>query len=387
MTGTDVALVLPWLVVALMLGVGYALVRQIGRVLLRLEAIEARLAVPTAERRNNPAPPPGLPRGTPAPDFALPDLAGKRHTLAEYRRRAMLLVFFNPKCGFCVKMAPDLGTLSTEPAGNRPATILVTSGELADNLALIEEHGIRLPVLMQLQREVAAKYHAPGTPMGYLIDPQGRIASERAVGAEALLKLARATLPPAVESSQNPAASHAAGENPTPRKGDRSLANSRLNRSGLKAGALAPDFRLPRLDRGELALSDFRGRRVLLVFSDPECGPCEALARRLQELHQNGAAAALLMVSRREVERNRAKAASLGLTFPVVLQRQWEISLLYGMFATPIGYLIDEQGVIQNDVAVGVEPILSLLAGPPAATNGHTAAPLSTRELSLAARV
>jgi hypothetical protein len=31
------------------------------------------------------------------------------------------------------------------------------------------------------------------------------------------------------------------------------------------------------------------------------------------------------------------------------------------MFATPIGYLIDESGVISADVAVGVDEILSLL--------------------------
>ena len=30
------------------------------------------------------------------------------------------------------------------------------------------------------------------------------------------------------------------------------------------------------------------------------------------------------------------------------------------MFATPIGYLIDEQGVLVSDVAVGIEPILAL---------------------------
>jgi hypothetical protein len=30
------------------------------------------------------------------------------------------------------------------------------------------------------------------------------------------------------------------------------------------------------------------------------------------------------------------------------------------MFATPIAYLIDEDGVIAADVAVGLEPIISL---------------------------
>src|SRR5262245_9238780 len=51
---------------------------------------------------------------------------------------------------------------------------------------------------------------------------------------------------------------------------ERSLAKSKIKRDGLKTGTPAPDFRLPRLDgRGELALSDLRGRKVLLVFSSP----------------------------------------------------------------------------------------------------------------------
>ena len=29
-----------------------------------------------------------------------------------------------------------------------------------------------------------------------------------------------------------------------------------------------------------------------------------------------------------------------------MLQKQWEVSLQYAMFATPIGYLIDEQGIL-----------------------------------------
>ena len=68
----------------------------------------------------------------------------------------------------------------------------------------------------------------------------------------------------------------------------------------------------------------------------------------------------MLVVSRRDVEANRAKAARLGLSFPIVLQKQWEVSLQYAMFATPVGYLIDEEGILASDVAVGVGPILAL---------------------------
>ena len=47
-----------------------------------------------------------------------------------------------------------------------------------------------------------------------------------------------------------------------------------------------------------------------------------------------------------------------------MLQKQWEVSLKYAMFATPIGYLIDEQGILASDVAVGVGPILALADEP-----------------------
>jgi peroxiredoxin len=138
------------------------------------------------------------------------------------------------------------------------------------------------------------------------------------------------------------------------------LARSRLNRSGLKAGTVAPDFRLPRIDGGELSLADLRGGRVLLVFSDPNCGPCDELAPWLERLHMEQPDLHVLVVSRHDTEATRAKAAALGLSFAIVMQKQWELSLRYGMFATPIGYLIDEQGMIVRDVAVGVEPILAL---------------------------
>jgi peroxiredoxin len=115
--------------------------------------------------------------------------------------------------------------------------------------------------------------------------------------------------------------------------------------------------------RGELTLSEFRGRAVLLVFSSPYCGPCNTLAPELEKFHRQHPGMQVLMISRGEPKENRAKIKEHGLTFPVVLQQQWEISRLYAMFATPVAYLIDEHGIICHDVAVGVEPVLALMAG------------------------
>ena len=109
-----------------------------------------------------------------------------------------------------------------------------------------------------------------------------------------------------------------------------------------------------------MSLEQYRGQRALLVFSDPHCGPCDLLAPQLEQLHRKRPDLQVLMVSRGDAEENRQKIVQLGLNFPVVLQRQWEISRLYGMFATPVGYLIDQDGVIAADVAVGADGILAL---------------------------
>ena len=68
--------------------------------------------------------------------------------------------------------------------------------------------------------------------------------------------------------------------------GKRELADSKIARDGLPAGAPAPDFRLPLLHGGELSLSEYQGRKVLLVFSDPNCDPCDKLAPQLDRLGQ-----------------------------------------------------------------------------------------------------
>jgi thiol-disulfide isomerase/thioredoxin len=76
---------------------------------------------------------------------------------------------------------------------------------------------------------------------------------------------------------------------------------------------------------------------VLLIFTDSHCGPCDQLAPHLVRLHRqhrdNGLA--LVMIGRGDSEENRCKAEAHGFEFPVALQRQWEISKAYGIFATP----------------------------------------------------
>jgi peroxiredoxin len=225
---------------------------------------------------------------------------------------------------------------------------VLSTGDPEKNRRFMQEHGVRCPVLLQRQMEVASTYRVSGTPIGYLIDEGGRITSEMAIGAQALLTLSQATAPAAPVNGKK-----------TP-QGNRTLADSKLTRDGLRAGTSAPEFSLPLIPSGEVSLAGYRGKRLLLVFSDPHCGPCQVLAPRLEEVHRRRSDLEILMISRGDREENLAKLREHGLSFPVALQKQWEISLKYGMFATPIGYLIDKAGIITRDVAVGSDAILEL---------------------------
>src|SRR5262245_37876978 len=62
----------------------------------------------------------------------------------------------------------------------------------------------------------------------------------------------------------------------------------RVGRGGLKVGKKAPDFTLPSAVGGERALHEFAGRKVLLVFTQSGCGPCQAVVPELNRVQDRG---------------------------------------------------------------------------------------------------
>lgn len=370
---------LGFIILALLSFLGWQLLRQNGRMLLRLDELEKRFDESEFGGAEQAA---GLPLDTVAPEFELPDLAGRRHTLAEFSGQPRLLIFFNPACGFCRELAPKLAALNSKSRKQKPESdsgpdivaatgpvplpLIISTGGAEANRKLFNEHKVTCPVLLQEGTEVATAYQANGTPSGYLIS-EGKITSELALGAEALLALAEGKAESRKQKTEiEPDSSSASTGDRQARENrfhERSLARSKLKRDGLKAGSPAPNFRLPRVDgRGDIALEDWRGRPILLVFSSPTCGPCLSLAPQLEQFYRNHPKLGVVMISKGDPKANRAKVKEHGLTFPVLLQQQWEISRLYAMFATPIAYLISEKGIISNDVAVGTDAILRLMA-------------------------
>ncbi len=214
---TVLGAVLPWLLVALGCWLFYQLLRQNGRILLQLEALQELLA----QRAATPAAPApqGLDPGSMAPDFELPNLDGELVKLSHWRGRRVLLVFFNPQCSFCMQMADGLASLKTDGSDGQPVPVLVTSGDPQVNRRFMEQYGIRCPVLVQKKDELLSMYRAGGTPMGYLLDEDGAIAAPLTVGGDNLLALAGVQVPSAPQ----------AGKAGRRGKANRGLHTSRLN--------------------------------------------------------------------------------------------------------------------------------------------------------------
>lgn len=357
--GLETVLIIAMAVLGLLLAglavVVFQLFRQQGRLLLRLDRVERLIGG---------GQPDGLAMGTALPGFELPDLDGRQVALKDLYGQPVLLIHWSARCGFCALMAPELAEMQDDLGRAGVRVLLVSGGEAEEERKLAREHGLECPILLQDRGGRGAGLPAfahHGTPVAYLLDAEGKIAEPLAVGSQSVPALAR-------RAADAGAAKSAKSAKRKRLPGERPLSESRIEREGLKPGTPAPAFELPEVRGGTVSLGAHRGRKVLLVFSDPDCAPCEQLAPhlvRLHEQHRNNGLD-LLLVGRGDPKENRRKAEEHGFEFPVLLQHRWEISLQYGIFATPVGFLIDENGVITEKVAKGVDQILALAPSAPA---------------------
>jgi len=321
----------------------FALTRQLGRTLIRLDALEEAVAQGHAQSAGPPRPE-GLPVGAVVPAFELPTLEGGTLSASALAGQRVLLVHWSPDCGFCRDIAGELAAAQEELRGRRTELVLLSHGDPQSNQRLADEHGLRCPIALDASPGAAAVFGPLGTPAAYLLDEKGRVAKPLALGALEVPALARE-----VASGRRRLAT------------ERPLSESRIERDGIKAGTAAPGFALPDIDGRRVDLAEYRGRRVLLVFSDPECGPCEALMPDLVARERShGDEFAVILVGRGDVAENRGRRDRYGARFPIVVQRGWTISKQYGIFSTPAAFLIGPDGILEQDVARGGAEILQL---------------------------
>jgi thiol-disulfide isomerase/thioredoxin len=98
------------------------------------------------------------------------------------------VLFWNPGCGFCQQMLPDLKEWESGAPEGAPRLLVVSAGTEEANRKM----GFASPVLLDQQFAVGRSFGVSGTPSGVLVDAEGKVASEVAVGAPAVMELAGA---------------------------------------------------------------------------------------------------------------------------------------------------------------------------------------------------
>jgi peroxiredoxin len=127
--------------------------------------------------------------GEPAPQIELPDLNGATVSLKCFRGERVVVLFWDPECGFCREILPALKAWEDDPPKEAPKLLVVSTGREEANKAM----GLHSTVVLDQNFSVGSAFGADGTPMAVLVDSEGRVASEVTVGAPAVLALAGAS--------------------------------------------------------------------------------------------------------------------------------------------------------------------------------------------------
>jgi cytochrome oxidase Cu insertion factor (SCO1/SenC/PrrC family) len=142
--------------------------------------------------------------------------------------------------------------------------------------------------------------------------------------------------------------------------------------AGLPVGTAAPEFEVAGADGRPMTLAGLlaAGHPLLLVFSDPECGPCQSLLPDLatwQAEYADRFTAAL--ISRGSMAANAAGAGRYDLAH-LGVQRDREVAVGYAYAGTPSAVAVAADGRIASQVAAGPDGVralaAALLAGDPA---------------------
>jgi methylamine dehydrogenase accessory protein MauD len=165
----------------------FGLFREDGRLMTWLEAAEDAFddaAVAFTPSRNGAQETTGLPVGSPAPGFDLPNLEGEAVTLESLRSlgKPILLLFADPECDHCKEVLPEVGRWQEELADEFTIAV-ISSDDPEENRVMSNEHGLSR-VLLEEDWEISEAYEVSGTPSAVLVNPDGTIGSSLAEDVE-----------------------------------------------------------------------------------------------------------------------------------------------------------------------------------------------------------
>ncbi len=120
---------------------------------------------------------------------------------------------------------------------------------------------------------------------------------------------------------------------------------------GPRVGFRAPGFSVPALDGRSLSLADYRGKVVMINFWATWCIPCRVEMPSMENLYEKygGRGFEILAVSGGESQSVvQPFIENLKLSFPILLDEQFEVHEKYEVSAIPSTFLVDKSGVITH---------------------------------------
>ena len=336
------------------------LLRQNGRLLVRLEALEASIATDGSvapSQNGTPVPPAeGLPVSSTAPEFSLSGLHGETLTLEALRApgKPVMMLFTDPGCGPCNALLPEVGRWQEEHQ-EKLTLALISRGDPDENKTKAQEHALR-NVVLQKDWEVSESYEVRGTPSAVLVSSEGKVASPVAGGEEGIRALLSYAVGERAQLPMQPHQPQAQGQ-PCPNCG-KVHAGAPTMPAARQIGEPAPEVKLADLEGTTVELEDFRGHETLVLFWNPGCGFCQQMLPEIKHWEENRpeGAPTLLFVSAGTEEANRG----MDLTSPNVLDQNFAAGRAFGASGTPSAVLVDAEGKVASEVAVGVPAVMEL---------------------------
>lgn len=103
-----------------------------------------------------------------------------------------------------------------------------------------------------------------------------------------------------------------------------------------------------------MALSDLRGKVVLINFWATWCGPCRVEMPAMEQLYRdysrNDFEILAVSTDPQGVAVTRPFQQENRLTFPILHDAEYRIGLVYGARSLPMTFMVDRQGVVRHQI-------------------------------------
>jgi peroxiredoxin len=321
----------------------------VAGVLLPASPVSAEEPAKEAAKEAAPAAPAVATLGKPAPSFTLTDQAGKKHSLADYAGKIVVLEWMNPDCPVSRRhyTTPTMKDLATKYGPKGVVWLAVNSTNYytdEKNAAWIKQYKLPYAILNDQPGDVGHLYDAKTTPDMRIIDAKGVLVYAGAIDDNS--------------SGKKPEPTNYVAQALDELQAGKKVSRAKTQPYGCSVKYAAPVPKAPAFTLTDQAgkkhsLADYAGKVVVLEWMNPDC----PISRRhyttptMKNLATKYAPKGVVWLAINSTnyytpEQNKAWAEKYALPYPILDDRPGTVGHLYGAKTTPDMRIIDARGVV-----------------------------------------